>query len=97
MIKADARLVDRVERQLAGAIGKPQAHELMEELTKQALAHGRSLDDVVTEAVRHDEQLNARLELTTLRALFDPRVANANAAELARAQTKSLRQALAST
>lgn len=81
---------------LAAAIGKPQAHTLLEDLTKQAVAQGRPLGEVVTEAVRQDEQLHSRLDLAALRALFDPRVANANAAELARAQMAHLRQALVS-
>jgi len=79
---------------LAGAIGKPQAHTLMEELTGRAVSESRPLGEVVIEAVRRDEQLDSRLDLDALQALFDPRVANANAAELARAQMASLRQAL---
>lgn len=79
---------------LAGAIGKPKAHALMEDLTKQAVASGRQLGDVVTDAVRQDKQLAGQLDLAKLQALFDPRVANANAAELARVQAASLRKAL---
>lgn len=79
---------------LAGAIGKPQAHKLMEGLTKQAVAEGRQLGDVVVDAVEADPQLKSQLDLKALQALFDPRVANANAAELARAQAARLRQAL---
>ncbi|WP_397474174.1 lyase family protein [Pusillimonas sp.] len=79
---------------LAGAIGKPEAHKLMESLTQQTLAEGRQLGEVVTEAVRASPQLSAQLDLNALQALFDPRVANASAAELARAQAAKLRQVL---
>src|SRR5690606_22343126 len=79
---------------LAGAIGQPKAHALTEGLTSQAVATGRELGDVVTDAVRQDEQLAGQIDLARLQALFDPRVANANAAELARVQAASLRKAL---
>lgn len=79
---------------LAGAIGKPEAHKLMEDLTQKTVAQGRQLHQVVTQTVGEDPQLASQLDLKALQALFDPRVANANAAELARAQAKKLRQAL---
>lgn len=79
---------------LAGAIGKPQAHQLMEKLTQQAVAEKRPLGEVVTQAVQNDPQLGGKLDLATLQGLFDPRVANANAAMLAQAQSKQLRLAL---
>jgi len=79
---------------LAGAIGKPQAHTLMERLTQQAVADARPLGEVVNQAVCNDKQLSKQLDLAALDALFDPRVANANAPELARAQIARLRAQL---
>lgn len=79
---------------LAAAIGKPAAHKLMEELTQKAVAESRQLGDVVSEAVQADSELASQLDLNALQALFQPRVANANAAELARASVRTLRQAL---
>ncbi len=79
---------------LASAVGKPQAHKLMEELTGRAVSEARPLGDVVAEAVRGDAQLADKLDLARLQALFDPRIANANAAELAREQIPQLRTAL---
>lgn len=79
---------------LAGAIGKPQAHHLMEKLTQEAVARKRPLGEVVTQAVQGDTQLSSKLDLGTLQGLFDPRIANANAAKLAQAQSKQLREAL---
>lgn len=79
---------------LASAIGKPQAHALMEKLTRQAVADAMPLGEVVTKAVNDDDQLSSRLNLATLQGLFDPRVANANAAELAREQSVRLRAML---
>lgn len=80
---------------LASAIGKPGAHALMERLTKEAVTDARPLNEVVTEAIRNDQQLSQQLDLAALQALFDPCVANANAAELARIQIAGLRTTLA--
>lgn len=82
---------------LAAAIGKPEAHTLMETLTQKAVADRRQLGEVVTEAVQADSELASQLDLSALQALFQPRVANANAAELARATVRTLRQALGQT
>ena len=57
---------------LAGAIGRPAAHHLMEELTGKALAERTHLADVVTQAVKDDEQLSQQIDLQVLNDLFDP-------------------------
>ncbi len=85
---------EAVSMYLAGAIGKPAAHALMEKLTGEAVANNRPLSDVVTEAVQHDEQLLNKIDIATLQGLFDPEVANANAASLAKAQMLELLEAL---
>jgi 3-carboxy-cis,cis-muconate cycloisomerase len=75
---------------LAGAIGRPQAHVLMEQLTQQAVAAGRQLAEVVRDAVKTDARLRGRLDPEALNALFDPTAATAPAAALARRQLQVL-------
>jgi 3-carboxy-cis,cis-muconate cycloisomerase len=79
---------------LAGAIGRPQAHHLMEELTRQAVANQQSLYDVVSHTVQTEQDLRKAVDMPTLQALFDPVAASASAAALARSQLAALRGAL---
>ncbi|AEK61907.1 3-carboxy-cis,cis-muconate cycloisomerase [Collimonas fungivorans] len=79
---------------LAGAIGRPQAHGLMEQLTQRAVADGRQLAEVVLEAVKADERLRDQLDPEVLSALFDPVAATAPAEALARRQLQGLRAAM---
>jgi len=81
---------EAVSIHLASAIGKPEAHKLMESLTRKALDQGAQLSEVVCQAVQDDPQLAGKVELPALRALFDPRVANASATRLARGQIDAL-------
>ena len=79
---------------LAGAIGRPQAHGLMEQLTQRAVADGRQLADVVLEAVKADQRLRDQLDPEVLSALFDPVAATGPAEALARRQLQVLRAAM---
>lgn len=85
---------EAVSMYLASAIGKPAAHALMEKLTGEAVANNRHLSDVVTEAVQKDAQLAGKVDIATLQALFDPEVANANAAAMAKTQLLELNKTL---
>jgi 3-carboxy-cis,cis-muconate cycloisomerase len=76
---------------LAGTIGRPQAHSLVEKLTQQALAQRVPLSTVVTEAVRQDQRLRDAIDLPVLQSLFDPVIAAAPAERLARQQLQALR------
>jgi 3-carboxy-cis,cis-muconate cycloisomerase len=79
---------------IAGAIGRPNAHSLLERLTQQALASGRNLGDELRDAVQADPQLSAKLDLAQLQALFDPVAATAPAHRLAERQLQGLRDAV---
>jgi 3-carboxy-cis,cis-muconate cycloisomerase len=48
---------------LAGAIGRPKAHSLLEQLTQQTVASGRDLGSVLRETVEADPQLRDQLDL----------------------------------
>jgi 3-carboxy-cis,cis-muconate cycloisomerase len=78
---------------LASTIGRPQAHHLMEALTRQAVADQQPLFDMVSRAVETNKDLHEKIDLPALKALFDPAVANASATALADAQLKALRAA----
>jgi len=85
---------EAVSLYLADVIGKPAAHALMEELTGKVVANKQPLNEVVSNAVAQDAQLAQKIDLAALKALFDPEVANVNAAALAKAQAAHLRQGL---
>lgn len=76
---------------LAGAIGRPQAHSLVERLAQKAVAEQRPLEDVVRAAIDADAALRAQLDLDQLPALFDPVAAAGTGARLARARLAALR------
>jgi 3-carboxy-cis,cis-muconate cycloisomerase len=75
---------------LAAAIGRPQAHALLQRLTATAVESNRQLADVVTEAVTADLALRKAIDMPALRALFDPKQAVQPAAALARRQLTQL-------
>ncbi|MGJ9417599.1 3-carboxy-cis,cis-muconate cycloisomerase [Massilia sp. CMS3.1] len=77
---------------LAGAIGRPAAHALLERLTVRVSAEGRPLDALLTDAVKADAQLAAHVDLQMLVTLFDPVVALAPARGLAAMQLDGLRR-----
>lgn len=60
---------------LAAAIGRPAAHALLEQLTQQAVASQRPLDEVLIAAVNADPGLRTQIDVVGLRALFDPATA----------------------
>lgn len=70
---------------LASAIGRPAAHHLMETLTAKAVADKAHLADVVKAAVNDDAELATQLDLSKLKALFDPVTAGQSGAAMARA------------
>jgi 3-carboxy-cis,cis-muconate cycloisomerase len=78
---------------LAGAIGRPKAHALLEDLTRHAAA-GHGLDQLVLGAVSTDPQLNALVDSERLAALFNPVIAAEPARRLAERQLQALRAAM---
>ncbi|MDP3669384.1 MAG: lyase family protein [Telluria sp.] len=83
---------EAVAAYLASAIGRPQAHSLMEQLTGVAAANGKHLSEVVSEAVAADPRLCGTIDVAHLQTLFDPVAATGPAATLAMRQLQSLRQ-----
>ncbi|AMP03099.1 3-carboxy-cis,cis-muconate cycloisomerase [Collimonas pratensis] len=81
---------EAVSTHLAGAIGRPQAHGLMEKLTQQAVANSKQLAEVVTDAVEADARLREKIDLAQLLAQFDPVAATAPAEALAHRQLQIL-------
>lgn len=79
---------------LAGAIGRPAAHALLEGLTVRVTAEGRPLDALLLDAVAADPQLAAHVDLHKLATLFDPVAALAPARRLAEGQLQPLRARL---
>ena len=80
---------------LAGAIGRPAAHTLLEGLTVRVTAENRPLDALLQDAVKADAQLAAHVDLDHLTTLFDPVVALAPARRLADGQLHGLRARMA--
>ena len=76
---------------LAGAIGRPAAHALLEGLTLRVSAEGCPLDALLIDAVKADVQLEAHIDLQVLSTLFDPAVAAEPARRLAASQLENLR------
>jgi 3-carboxy-cis,cis-muconate cycloisomerase len=77
---------------MAGAIGRPRAHEAVERMTRSAVADGRHLREVAREAIGADPELRARLDPAQLDALFDPLAATLPAQRLARRQLDHLKE-----
>jgi 3-carboxy-cis,cis-muconate cycloisomerase len=82
---------EAVSIHLAGVIGRPQAHLLVEQLSQQALAQCAPLSIAVTKAVEQDQRLRDAIDLPVLQMLFDPVTATAPAERLARQQLQVLR------
>jgi 3-carboxy-cis,cis-muconate cycloisomerase len=82
---------EAVSSYLAGAIGRPKAHALLEDLSKQAATGQQGLDQLVSDAVVADPQLAAHVDLDRLAALFDPVAATESPRRLAEAQLHGLR------
>jgi 3-carboxy-cis,cis-muconate cycloisomerase len=78
---------------LAAAIGRPAAHSLMEQLTRQAVAEGMHLADAVAAAQDNDPRLAGKIDRAALLQLFDPVAASAPAQALATRQLQQLQAA----
>ncbi|WP_046113444.1 lyase family protein [Aquincola tertiaricarbonis] len=57
---------------LAGAIGKPEAQRLLEQLSQQVMAEGRHLRELVQQAVQADARLREAVPAAEIDRLFDP-------------------------
>ena len=76
---------------VAGVIGKPAAHALLEAMSAEVLASGRHLREVLADAVQADPQLRAAIDPARLASLFDAEAAAAPARRLAQHQLATLR------
>jgi 3-carboxy-cis,cis-muconate cycloisomerase len=79
---------------LAGAIGRPRAHALLEDLSRRAAA-GHDLEQLLREAIEADPQLAAQVDPARIGPLFDPVAATEPARRLADAQLQRLRAEMA--
>lgn len=77
---------------LAGAIGRQNAHALLERLTVRVTAEGRPLDALLREAIQADPQLASQVDLGQLAMLFDPSAALEPARRLAERELQNLRK-----
>lgn len=80
---------------LANAIGRPQAHALLESLTRQTVSEGRHLFDVLAAHIQTDEALQKHIDLASLRDLFNPLTAAGPGKRIAERQLAQLRQSMA--
>jgi 3-carboxy-cis,cis-muconate cycloisomerase len=76
---------------MAGAIGRPRAHEEVERMARTVVAEGRHLRDVVRDRLRAEPDLFSGLDAARLDALFDPVAAAAPATRLAQRQLDHLK------
>jgi 3-carboxy-cis,cis-muconate cycloisomerase len=76
---------------LAGAIGRPRAHALLEDLSKRAASGSQDLESLLRDAIGADPQLAAHVDPARLASLFDPAAAAEPARRLAEAQLHGLR------
>ena len=80
---------------LAAAIGRPNAHALLEKLTQQTVAGAGQLIDILSTAIQEDAQLHQQIDLRQLQALFDPAQACAAAGVQTVRQLEQLQHAVA--
>ncbi|MFC5479071.1 3-carboxy-cis,cis-muconate cycloisomerase [Massilia suwonensis] len=80
---------------LAGAIGRPKAHALLEGLTRRVTSEGKPLDALLRETIEADPQLASQVDLHKLATLFDPAAAAEPARRLADSQLQALRSRMA--
>jgi len=89
---------EAVAMRCARVIGKPQAQALLEALSARVVSEGRSLRELVSEAVRDDALLRGAIAPEEIEALFDVQAAVATAltrAQEAMARIKTQAAALA--
>jgi 3-carboxy-cis,cis-muconate cycloisomerase len=84
---------EAVSIHLAAAIGRPAAHNLMEQLTQQAVAERIHLAEAVAAALEHDSRLTGKIDRDALLKLFDPVAATLPAQALASRQLRALQAA----
>ena len=77
---------------LASAIGRPNAHALLEKLTQRVVETQGHLADALTVAIKEDPQLSKQIDISKIQDLFDPVQATGAARALAERQLKSLQQ-----
>ena len=77
---------------MAGAIGRPKAHDAVERMTRTAVEQDRHLREVARDVVAADPDLSKRLDLAQLDALFDPVAATTPAQRLARRQLDQFKE-----
>ena len=77
---------------LAGAIGRPRAHALVEAMSQRAGAEGIHLGALLRESVQQDAALSGQVDLARLDALFDPAAASEPARRLAEPRLQALGQ-----
>ena len=77
---------------LAQHIGKPQAHALVERLSRQVVAEGRTLHSLLLDAVAADPELTPRLSAADVTALFDADAAARHASAAVAGQWQALQQ-----
>ena len=75
-------------------IGRAQAHELMQRLTREAHTQGRELGELVAQAIASDAKLRERVDAAAVARCFNAETAVRSAAALARRLTGELRAAL---
>jgi 3-carboxy-cis,cis-muconate cycloisomerase len=75
---------------LAGFIGRPAAHAMLEELSRTAVASGRHLAEVASDAIDADPNLRNQVDLVHWQSLFDPVAAAAPGAAAGRALLQHL-------
>ena len=80
-------------RVLAAVLGQAQAHHLMEQLSKQAVAEGSHLLDTTLAHIAADDALRGQIDPATVKQAFDPEEAAHHPAALTQALLASLPQA----
>jgi 3-carboxy-cis,cis-muconate cycloisomerase len=80
---------------LAGVIGRPRAHGLLEQLTRKAVADGAQLVDVLVDAVQADAQLGKEIDIGHVARAVRSGAGDATCTRLAEPQLEHLRAALA--
>jgi 3-carboxy-cis,cis-muconate cycloisomerase len=75
---------------LAGFIGRPAAHAMLEQLSRSAVESGRHLAEVASDAIDADPSLRTQVDLAHWQSLFDAVAAAAPGAAAARSLIRHL-------
>jgi 3-carboxy-cis,cis-muconate cycloisomerase len=84
---------EAVSMELAQVLGRPNAHRLMEELSRKSLAAATGLEQVTLEALGQEPRLRG-IDPSRVTEIFDPVRAAKPAADIARGQLARLRRAV---